>query len=129
MTLVDLVTALALLEYLVFVLAVGRARGRFGVAAPATTGNPDFERYLRVQMNTLESLIIVIPCLYLFARYISEPLAAALGIVFIIGRAMYFFGYTRAANKRSWGYMVSSMPMLALLIGSIIGPAIAWFKS
>jgi glutathione S-transferase len=64
--------------------------------------------------------------MWIFAKYVSEPIAAALGAVFIVGRAMYFVGYTQAANKRSWGYAVSSLPMLALLLGSIVGPLIKW---
>ncbi|NDB25983.1 MAG: hypothetical protein EB021_11190, partial [Gammaproteobacteria bacterium] len=58
---VHIVMLVALIEYFGFALAVGRARYRFGVKAPATSGNVDFERYYRAQMNTLEQLIIFIP--------------------------------------------------------------------
>ena len=39
---------------------------------PAISGNPDFERVFRVQMNTLEWLPIFLPSLWLFAIYISD---------------------------------------------------------
>ena len=42
---VNLVIALALVEFLLFGIAVARARTRYHVPAPATTGNADFERY------------------------------------------------------------------------------------
>jgi glutathione S-transferase len=126
--LVDLVIGLILLEYLFFIMAVGRARGKLGVPAPATTGHPEFERYYRVQMNTLENLVIVIPCMWIFARYVSEPIAATLGMVFLVGRAVYFMSYIRDPKKRGWGYLISSLPMLALLIGAIVGPALTWLN-
>ena len=53
-----LVTVLALMVYIWQLMRVGSARNRLGVAAPATTGHPEFERHFRVQANTLESLII-----------------------------------------------------------------------
>ena len=72
-----IVTCLAILFYFFTGLQVGRARVKFGIKAPATTGNPDFERVFRVQMNTLEWLPIFLPSLWLFAIYISDAIAAA----------------------------------------------------
>jgi len=67
-----LITALATMLYLVLVINVGRARAKYGVMPPATTGNEDFERVLRVQYNTLEQLAFFLPGLWLFAIYIVE---------------------------------------------------------
>lgn len=119
--LIYLVMLLSLLEYFGFAMAVGRARYKFGVKAPATSGNVDFERYYRAQMNTLEQLIIFIPALWSFAIFVDVNTAAGLGAVFIIGRLLYFVGYTKAAEKRSIGFGLSTLPMLALLIGGIFG--------
>ena len=121
MPLVHLVIALALGEFLLFGWAVGQARTRYHVPAPATTGNETFERYFRVQMNTLEQLVIFVPSIVMFAHFWSPVIAAALGALFIIGRGMYFYGYTRSAQGRHLGFMVSSLPNLALLVGSIAG--------
>lgn len=118
---VFLVTLVALLEYFIFALAVGRARYRFGVKAPATAGNLDFERYYRAQMNTLELLIIFVPALWAFALLINPVWASGLGALFIVGRLLYFFGYVKAAEKRSLGFALSTVPMLFLLIGGIYG--------
>jgi glutathione S-transferase len=118
---VFLVMLIALVEYFGFAAAVGRARHRFGVKAPSTSGNPDFERYYRVQMNTLEVLIIFIPALWSFAILIDPMWAALLGAVFIVGRLIFFVGYVKAAEKRSLGFALSSLPMLALLIGGLFG--------
>jgi glutathione S-transferase len=124
--LIHIVMLLALVEYFVFLLLVGSARYRFGVKAPAISGNADFERYYRVQMNTLEILVIFLPALWSFALFVSIRWAALLGLVFILGRALYFFGYTRAAEKRSLGFALSSLPMLVLLVGGLLGAGEAW---
>jgi len=120
---VHLVMLLALLEYFGFTLAVGGARHKFGVKAPATAGHPDFERYYRVQMNTLEQLIIFLPAMWTFATFIDADWAAILGVVFIIGRALYFTGYVKAAEKRSAGFGIATLPMIILLLGGIYGAA------
>jgi hypothetical protein len=117
---VAIVTVLALLEFLWFGVLVGRARGRFGIAAPATTGNEVFERYFRVQMNTLEQLLMFLPVLWLFARYISPLWAAALGAVFIVGRAIYAGSYIRDPKSRSLGFALTALPTLAMMIGILI---------
>jgi glutathione S-transferase len=104
-------------------MAVGRARYKFGVKAPAIAGQPDFERYYRGQMNTLEQLIIFLPALWSFATFVDADWAALLGVVFIVGRALYFTGYVKAAEKRSAGFGLSTLPMLVLLLGGIYGAA------
>ena len=125
MPLVHLVIALALVEFFLFCVAVARARVRYNIPAPATTGNDVFERYFRVQMNTLEQLVIFVPSVLLFARYVNVYGAAALGVVFLIGRALYFQGYVKAPQARHVGFILSVVPNLALLIGAIIGAIVA----
>jgi uncharacterized membrane protein YecN with MAPEG domain len=120
---VHIVVCLALVEFLYFAIAVAGARGRYKVAAPAVTGNEIFERYLRVQMNTLEQLIVFIPAIVLFAQYLSPYLAAALGVVFLIGRLVYFFAYVKDPKKRETGFILSFAPTVILLGGAIFGAA------
>ena len=50
---VSIVVMLALLQFVYFSVEVGRARGRFNVQVPATSGNEGFERYFRAQQNTV----------------------------------------------------------------------------
>ena len=94
-----LVTCLAILFYFFTSIQVAKARAAFGIKAPAISGNPDFERVFRVQMNTLEWMPIFLPSLWLFAIYISDPIAAALGLVWIAGRILYMTGYSQAAEN------------------------------
>jgi hypothetical protein len=90
---VAIVIALALLEYSVFVWLCGQARGRYDVPAPSTVGNTTYERYFRVQMNTVEHLVMFVPGMWLFGTYVSTSWAMGLGVVFIVGRAMYARAY------------------------------------
>jgi glutathione S-transferase len=118
---VDIVTALAVLQFIVFGFRVGAARGRYGVKAPAITGNEVFERLFRVQQNTLEQLIAFLPGLYLFARYWNPLVAAALGVIYLIGRELYAFTYVKDPAKREVGYGMTFLPMVILIVGGLIG--------
>jgi uncharacterized membrane protein YecN with MAPEG domain len=115
------ITVLALIEYAIFGLMVGSARRKFGVDAPATTGEPNFERYFRVQQNTLEALIIFLPTLWIFAQRVNHVAAFVLGLVFIVARAEYARGYMRAPEGRSTGAQFTFAVNGILLIGSVLG--------
>jgi uncharacterized membrane protein YecN with MAPEG domain len=126
MALVSIVAGLALVEYSVFVVMAGQARGRYGVAAPATTGHPIFERHFRVQQNTVEQLVIFLPALFLFANYANEGVAAALGLVFILGRALYARGYVLDPAKRGPGFLLTVIANVSLLLGGLVGAVLAF---
>ncbi len=111
----EIITLLALLEYLVFVILVGKARGQYGVKAPAVTGHELFERAYRVQMNTLELLVLFLPALWLASRYFSTMWTAGLGALFLIGRILYARSYVRDPASRSAGFGLSILPTLVLL--------------
>ena len=119
-----LVTCLAVALYFFTSIRVAKARAKFGIKAPAITGNDDFERVFRVQMNTLEWLPIFLPSLWLFAIYISDPVAAAIGLLWIAGRALYMTGYSQAANKRGRGFAIQALATGILWLGAL--GAIAW---
>ena len=113
-----LVTCLAILSYFLTSVQVAKARAMFGIKAPAISGNPDFERVFRVQMNTLEWLPIFLPVLWLFAIYISDAIAAALGLTWIAGRILYMLGYAKAANKRGPGFAIQAGAAAFLWLGA-----------
>jgi uncharacterized membrane protein YecN with MAPEG domain len=121
MAYVNIVTALAVLQFIAFGFLVGSARVRYGVKAPAISGDPVFERYFRVQMNTLEQLVALIPGVYLFSHYFNPLLAAALGVVYLVGRVLYASSYIADPAKRGAGYGVTFLPIVILLFGGIFG--------
>ncbi len=115
----ELVTALALVMYFVVTINVGRARFKYKVPVPQTTGEPNFERYFRVQQNTLEQLVLFLPALWLFALVLNPVWAAGLGAAWVAGRVLYAWGYYQAAEKRGPGFALSSLSVMALLLGSL----------
>lgn len=117
---VAIVTVLALVEFLWFGALVGKARVKYSMPAPATTGNEVFERHFRVQMNTLEQLVLFLPTLWIFALYVSPIWAAAAGVVFIVGRAIYAGAYVRDPKGRSLGFALTVLPTLLMMLGILI---------
>jgi glutathione S-transferase len=117
----ELITLLALIEYAILGLMVGSARIRFGVAAPATAGEPTFERYFRVHQNTLEALIVFLPAFWIFAHRVSYWAAVILGLAFIAARAEYARSYIFAPEKRALGARVTFAVNGILLIGALLG--------
>jgi len=116
-----LVTLAALLLYFWIGFRVGRARAKFRIMPPATTGNPDFERVYRVQMNTLEWMPIFLPALWLAALYGNDVWAAVVGLVWIVGRVLYMRGYTAAAEKREIGFFVQATASGVLWVLGLVG--------
>src|SRR5260221_7317682 len=114
-----LVTCLAILFYFFTSIQVTRARVAFGVKLPAISGNADFERVFRGQMNTLEWMPIFLPSLWLFAIYLSDGIAAVLGLVWIAGRILYVLGYARATAKRGPGFLIQSIAAIVLWLGAL----------
>ncbi|WOH85558.1 MAPEG family protein [Bradyrhizobium sp. BEA-2-5] len=116
-----IVTCLAVALHFFFALQVARARAVYGVKVPAMSGHPDFERAFRIQMNTLEWMPIFLPALWLFAIYVGDAAAAAVGAIWVIGRIVYFIGYREAVAKRSPGFAIQALACVILWVGAIGG--------
>lgn len=125
---VAVVTALMLIECYVFSILVGRERVRRKVPAPATTGDPVFERYFRVHQNTLEQLVLVVPALWMFAAYVSVAGAAGLGFVFAVSRYIYLRGYVADPARRGMGFGIGALVQMVLLLGALGGAALNWAR-
>jgi|SRR5579871_1739987 len=122
------VTILAILFVFYTGINVAQMRGKHKIEAPAVTGNPEFERAYRVQVNTLEQFVMFLPLLWLATMYFQSLawLPALFGLVWIVGRFMYLQGYMVAAEKRSTGFLVTSLATAGLLVLSLIGLVQAW---
>lgn len=119
MTYVALVTLLILIQYFYFAMRAGSARGKSNVQAPAMTGDENFERALRVQLNTLEQMVITVPAMWICATYFRADVAAVLGAVFLIGRFVYSAGYIGDPSKRGPGMLIS-----AVANGGLVGSSL-----
>ena len=116
-----LVTCLSIALYFFTSLRVSMARAAFGIKPPAISGDPGFERVFRVQMNTLEWMPIFLPSVWLFAIYVSDPIAALIGLVWIVGRILYMTGYSQAPEKRRRGFGIQATAAVVLWAGAIFG--------
>ena len=113
------VVMLALLQYTWFAIEVGRARGRFEVPAPATSGNENFERFFRAHQNTTEQLVVFLPAIFTCAYLVNETLAAAMGLLFVVGGLMYFRGYTDPEKSRSLGFGLGLIANTVLILATL----------
>ena len=116
-----LVTMIAIFVYFWTGILVARARQRYNVKAPAITGNADFERVFRVQANTVEQMLQFLPCLWLFAVWLGDLWAAAIGAFWPVGRVVYAISYSKAAEKRALGFFLTVLPTMILALGAIVG--------
>ena len=116
---VAIVTIAAVLVYVWMGVRVGAARKTSGIAAPAMTGDPVLERHIRVQANTLEWLPVFLVGLWLFALYWNDLVAAALGVVWIVGRILYALGYVADPGKRELGFLIQMAASAILLFGAL----------
>ena len=115
------VTLLILLLLFANGFMVGRARGRYGIKAPATSGHEAFERVFRVQMNTQESALMVLPTLWIAAWYGNPEFAAIAGLAWVLARVWYALAYSRDASKRGPAFSLSMLAFAALFVLAGIG--------
>lgn len=122
-----IVTLLAAIQFVTFGGFVGAARAKSGIKAPAVSGDDVLERRFRVHYNTLEQLIAFYPGLWSFGMFVSETIAALLGVVYLIGRIIYFMQYTRNPDSRGPGFGLSALPVYVLLLGGLVGAVMQLF--
>lgn len=118
---VDLVALLAIAQFIFFAVQVARARGRYGIEAPAVSGHPLFERAYRVQMNTLELLVALLPALFVAARFWPAAWVAGIGAVYLVGRFIYWRAYVSAPSSRGLGFVLSMLPVTLLVLMGLAG--------
>ena len=121
MNYVHIVALLAIVQFIVFSMLVGAARGKYKIAAPAMTGNEHFERAVRVQMNTLEQLVCFVPALLIAAVYWPPIYVAAAGVVYLVGRILYRQAYVNDPAKRGLGFMLTLFPTILLVLAGLVG--------
>jgi len=121
MNYIDLIALLAVGQLVFFAVLVGRARIRYGVKAPAVSGHEMFERAYRVQMNTLELMVAFLPALFIAAKYWPQNYVAGVGVVYLVGRFIYWRSYVGAPASRAPGFILSMIPVMVLIVGGLAG--------
>ncbi|PIE46789.1 MAG: hypothetical protein CSA42_06840 [Gammaproteobacteria bacterium] len=125
MAYIELIGMLAVLQFFFFGFMTGVARGKAGLKAPAISGDERFERIYRVHVNTLEMLAAFLPSLFIAGKHWSPVVVAVFGLIYLIGRFVYWRAYISNPDKRRFGFMLSMLPTLALIIMAIGGAIMA----
>lgn len=121
MTVIALLIILAVLQFMSFSFLVGPARPKFGVTAPAVTGNEEWERRYRVHQNTMEQLVSFVPAIYLCATYVHETFAIICGVIYLLGRTHYAYSYIKDPKLRAPGMILSFFPILVMALAAAGG--------
>lgn len=122
-----LIVLLALLQYIYFTVRVGSSRGKYNIKAPACSGDETWDRIFRVQQNTLEQLIILIPATYAFAFYVSSLWVLLPGLLYIVGRFLYSMEYVKNPKTRVPGMSLTLAANAIMVIGALIGLVLQMF--
>jgi glutathione S-transferase len=117
----SIITLLVVLLMFGLTFNVGRARGKYQVKAPAISGNEFFERAYRVQMNTIENVLMFLPALWLYAIHIGDKGAGDSGVIWLIARVWYAISYQKNPAKRGLGFLVSILVIAGLWTGAAYG--------
>ncbi len=121
MELVAIITVLALIQFVFFGFRVGQMRAKHGVKAPDMIGDPEFMRMFRIHQNTMEQLVVFVPALWIFAHYWDPKWGAAIGLVYIASRFVYYLGYLKDPKDRGRGFGIGFVTNAVLMIGSLVG--------
>ncbi|OQV23054.1 putative Microsomal glutathione S-transferase 2 [Hypsibius exemplaris] len=121
--LVGLVTVASFLQMGMFLGAVGMARKKYKVVPPKIDGDPKFNLVYRAHQNSVENYPIFLAGLWTAAIFFHQVPAAIFGVIYMVGRELYFRGYSAAAAKRGPGFIISSLTLLALFSLTALGAA------
>jgi glutathione S-transferase len=117
----SLITLLTVFLMFGLTFNVGRARGKYQVKAPAMLGHEQFERAYRIQLNTIENVLMFLPALWLYAIFIGDKGAGDSGVIWLIARVWYALAYQQNPAKRGWGFLISILVIAGLWTGAAYG--------
>ena len=115
------ITLLTILLMLVLSFNVGRARGKYQVKAPAVSGHELFDRAYRVQLNTIENVLMFLPALWLYAVFLGDKGAGDSGVIWLVARVWYAVSYQLNPAKRGLGFLISILVIAGLWTGAAYG--------
>ena len=119
-----LITLLTVLLMFAASVIVGKARVKYEIIAPATSGHEMFDRAYRVQMNTLEAAAMMLPSLWIYAIFNGETGAFAMGVIWLVGRTWYAKSYLTNPVRRGPGFGIAFVSLAGLWFGALVGLAL-----
>jgi glutathione S-transferase len=122
--LTSLITLLTVLLMFITTVIVGKARVKYAIMAPATSGHEMFDRAYRVQMNTMEAALMMLPSLWIYAVFNGETGAFAMGVIWLLGRVWYAQSYLTNPARRGPGFGIALVTLAGLWFGALVGLAL-----
>ena len=117
--LTSLITLLVVALMFWTALNVGKARAKYDVKAPATSGHEMFDRAYRIQINTLESAMLLLPSMWIYATLIGDLGAGVSGAIWIAGRVWYAIAYQQDPAKRGPGFGIALLAVAGMWAGGL----------
>lgn len=115
-TLPALVTIGIVVLQLILGFYVGKVRGITKINAPAMSGHPMLERAIRVQMNTIESVLLLLPLMWVYAAFGNPSVAALLGGLWIVARVWYASAYMADPGNRTKSFVAGMLTIVVLFV-------------
>ncbi|XP_073710498.1 microsomal glutathione S-transferase 2-like [Misgurnus anguillicaudatus] len=100
---------------------VGWSRMKYKIIPPSVTGPAEFERTFRAHQNSVEFYPIFLVVLWTSGIFCSEAIAALGGLLYIVGREMYFIGYINETQKRLPGFYLVICVIVFLSVMATFG--------
>ncbi|CAI5972235.1 unnamed protein product [Closterium sp. NIES-65] len=100
-------------QFVKTILGVRAARIKYRIFAPVMSGNPDFDRVIRVQANFVEQFPSFITAMFLCTLFEGGTVAAALGAVWVVCRAAH--GERYSARKLGYDIYWYTGPQYAVI--------------
>jgi glutathione S-transferase len=72
-------------------------------------------------MNTLENAVSMLPALWLYAAFIGDLGAGAMGAIWVIARVWYAVAYHKDPAKRGGGFGLATLASVGLWLGALWG--------
>jgi len=118
-----LITIAGSFQMLQFTKAVGRARRKFKVSPPATTGDEGFVRVYRAHQNCSEQYPVFLGGMWACSLLTHQGVGVVLGIIYLIGRKKYFDAYSEKTSARLRPFFVAMYSLAGMLVAGSLGLA------
>ena len=71
-------------------------------------------------LGTILLSLYFVPALWLYAHVVNPTWAAGFGVVYLVGRFVYYAAYLKDPKGRSLGFMLTFIPIAIMLLWALV---------